>query len=409
MSADEVLHFCVLNSHDRTTGVHNRNWVPLCLLNCIALLRASGREGKLVTEQQVSELPANSIIVVTTSSIDRWFAPSIRVDSLYAFCARFSDRHRIFISGIHPTLFPEVIERKCKPAGILRGMPEAAIEHYCATGVLAGDYRNVDLDLRKFPVPAFDQVRAENHVFPPMGWDRFGVFEFGRGCSEDCSYCAKACFYGSLKSWKTPEQMVGELRTAVRDHGFRSGYFMDICFLNNRAAAKELCRQLGRERLDFVWACETRLADLDASMVDLLAEAGCKMVGFGVAPGTTAAQKELVTEIERRGIKTLAYYIASPLFSSITADDEKIFVEMRTVNSTFANPRRFLNLHDPSWLEAEILKDVPYAQDALDYRLRREILRYHLAPVRARRILSGIDFANAMRAAKTFGNLLLRR
>jgi len=403
----DVLYFCVLNSYDRTTGVHNREWLPLCFLNCISILRRNGIEGRLINESEISDLPVGSSIVVTTGSIDRWFAPSIRVDALYRFCERYCGRHRVFLSGIHATLFPDVLLEKTHAAGIIRGMPEAAIESFCKTGVLAGDFRSSSPDLSTFPVPAFDQVNAGYFAFRAMGWERFGVFEFSRGCKESCDFCAKTCFYGDTDTCKTPEGMLRELKIAVEEHGFRTGYFMDICFLNHRSAVERLCELLAASKLDFTWACETRLKDLDDEILDLLHAAGCRMIGFGV--DELNATSDLVEKIEKRGIKTLAYYIVSGLFASPTPADQRVFEMMWSVDSTFANPRRFLDLKNHAWLAEEIIKDVPYRQDELDLRIRREILRFHLAPRRLFRILKGLGIANTVRAARSFGNLLLRR
>lgn len=419
MKQKEEINFCTSVENDGTTSAYHRSWLPLDFLNCISILRQHGFKARLVRPSDLNSLSPGSILILSGGSIDRWFSPSIRLNSLFEICHQYASKLKIYVAGLHATLFPDYFRQRIPVTGVLEGMPEAAVLDFCRTGTWRRQRHAMqDLAMYSWPLPAYDQVSAQDFIFEPMGWKNFGVFEMGRGCHQNCSFCAKNFFYGTGYKYKSPRQLAEELVCAHHRHGFQSGYFMDICFLSDRPLAEEFCHLLKREKLNFVWACETRAQDLDEGMVELMYEAGCRMIGMGICSFFDFKNHKYgfnekmycdkINMVETKGIRTLGYFIVSPLFSSYASYDDDVLNVVKRMPLTFANIRRYLDFHDPSWLLREIQKDVPYRQDFLDKAIASHMLRFYLNPARCVRIFRQVGARRILRSARFLSRFLRR-
>jgi len=415
------IYFSIYAQNDHTTSVYARNWPPLCFLNCIAILRENGYQGTLIASNQLDPLPSGSTIILSSGPIDKWFVPSIRLNKFFDLCQTLSSKHHIYITGIHATLFPEMILKKTKAKGILPGMPEMAVEHFCKIGEWGGyswNSKKKIIGMSRWPIPAYDQISAKNYYFEPMGWKNFGVFEISRGCNQNCQYCAKRCLYGNIDDHKSAKNIVDDLCAAIGANGFETGYFMDICFLTNRAVIEDFCRIFLEKGLHFHWACETKMDALDDDLLDLMYDAGCRMIGMGICSffdlqGQNQFDKDKYADkialIEKKGIRTLGYFIVSPFFTSPTSADSQVFEALKQLPLTFANVRRYLDLENTKWLYDELQKEEDYKQDHLDRIIKRNLLLFYLNPFRLIKIVRQVGITKLLRSLWFFIKFLLRK
>lgn len=144
-------------------------------------------------------------------------------------------------------------------------------------------------DLDSLPFPAWER-------FPLAGYrahyrfDR-AVLEIpvstGRGCAGRCRFCARVT--GHKIRRRDADSIVEEIRRNVDDFGAEAIVFMDETF----AAIPELVEQVCRKLIDrglhrrIYWLCQTRVDSVNAPLLRLMAEAGCRHVAFGVESGDT--------------------------------------------------------------------------------------------------------------------------
>ena len=98
-----------------------------------------------------------------------------------------------------------------------------------------------------------------------------------KGCNFNCSFCVVPRLYGASVSTPSMERLVESI-AAIRD---RNLVIVDDNFIADRAFARAFChRMIG---LGKRWTCQATLnLACDASMMALMAKAGCRLVNIGL-------------------------------------------------------------------------------------------------------------------------------
>ncbi len=147
-----------------------------------------------------------------------------------------------------------------------------------------------------------------------------------RGCFFNCKFCAGAhemLLFG-VRSRST-ENLLAE-HSWLRDQGINAVRHIDDLFLANRKSMKDYFRGMIETGLnqDFVWDATARvntLSRLDDSMLNLMAQSGCREISIGVESSsqrilnlmdkstTPEMVTETVTKLASVGIRTKGYFI----------------------------------------------------------------------------------------------------
>jgi radical SAM superfamily enzyme YgiQ (UPF0313 family) len=144
-----------------------------------------------------------------------------------------------------------------------------------------------------------------------------------RGCPHQCIYCSKPVT-GNTWRPRSPEDVVAEWRYLVRElHATEIGITDDVWNLN-LDRAKEICRNLIAEDLGHVpWVTVhgMRVDNTDSELFELMKQAGCKRVGFGVESGNQAVldaikkrqtpddARKAFSEAKAAGLQTMGFFI----------------------------------------------------------------------------------------------------
>ncbi|MEM3071865.1 MAG: radical SAM protein [Candidatus Bathyarchaeia archaeon] len=175
-------------------------------------------------------------------------------------------------------------------------------------------------DLDSIPYPA-------RHLLPLNRYKAFGMkcpsmsVLSSRGCPFRCKFCSVRRIFGNMFRARTSENILEELEELYEVYQTRYITFVDDIFTLDRRRTFEICRGITTSGLDIIWDCETRVDVLTKPLVDVMAEAGCQAIFFGVESGDqgilNAMGKGITTEQVRRafkwakeaGIKTIASVI----------------------------------------------------------------------------------------------------
>jgi len=142
--------------------------------------------------------------------------------------------------------------------------------------VKAGSFIH-DLDKLAFPdYSCFDSV-TENSI------DDYPLVT-SRGCPYQCVYCSVRNVMGMAWRFRSPKNIIDELKEAKKIYGFRKFKILDDNFSLDIKRTKEFCRTLIDENLDLKWSCPNGLrADkLDAELLSLMKTSGCYSITIGV-------------------------------------------------------------------------------------------------------------------------------
>jgi anaerobic magnesium-protoporphyrin IX monomethyl ester cyclase len=185
-------------------------------------------------------------------------------------------------------------------------------------------------DLDAVPYPAHDLFKITRYAnLQPLtdGLDRKArsyTIMTSRGCPYKCTYCSKP-ITGNTWRPRSVENVLGEWRWLVRDlRATEIGLTDDIWNLR-LDRAKELCRALIAEGLNTVpWITVhgMKVNHTDAELFQLMKQAGCKRVGFGVESGDLHILRDVVKKSQslemvrnafrwakEAGLQTMGFFI----------------------------------------------------------------------------------------------------
>ncbi len=115
-----------------------------------------------------------------------------------------------------------------------------------------------------------------------------------RGCPAPCSFCAAPILSGRNIRVRSPENVIEEIEVLKSDFGIKGLWFNDDTWGGNKVWAKELLRQMIDKKVNIKWSCNTRVVAVDQEMLNLMKQAGCKLVSYGVESGSQRVLNKLL-------------------------------------------------------------------------------------------------------------------
>jgi len=123
-----------------------------------------------------------------------------------------------------------------------------------------------------------------------------------RGCPWDCSFCSSRSIWGRRHTKRSASDVGDEIRMMVNAYGTKAIYFREDNFTADPMRLYSMCREL--ERIGLPWMCESR-ADLMEKTIDMMAEAGCKAIWFGIEVTTDSEMQRLKRLRLSRALETI--------------------------------------------------------------------------------------------------------
>lgn len=166
--------------------------------------------------------------------------------------------------------------------------------------VVSGGARALAPDLDDYPYPALHLIRNLDRYAPPDAvMLPAAPIMVSRGCPGQCTYCETKNIFGRRTRFRSPANVLGEIRRLVHEHGVREIHFLDDVITANKKFVRELCALLKQEpyRLHLQVANGLRADMVNAEILAALKEVGLRNVGFGIESGN-----EGVLEVIKKGI-----------------------------------------------------------------------------------------------------------
>ena len=255
---------------------------------------------------------------------------------------------KIIFGGIHPSLLPEEVISCPEVDAICIGEGEDAFREYLdklerkeepfVSGIWFKDrkgkiirnpLRSFKKDIDSLEFPNWDHWDMQYYI-DRIQMERIG-FISSRGCPFNCTFCSnpalREAIPGDFVRTRDPEQVILEIKSILHKYhrlGFKYVRFDDEVFGLDSKFLKRFCSLYIKEGLskELAWSCQTRADLLTDEYVDLIAEAGCAIVGLGVETGDDFVRHRLykksisndaiikaVARLKKRNISYLFYMI----------------------------------------------------------------------------------------------------
>ena len=140
-------------------------------------------------------------------------------------------------------------------------------------------------DLDSIPFPAWDIFPMERyntflHVIGGMRVPLVG----SRGCSYNCSYCVSPFMWKQNVRWRSPDNIILEMKIIMEKYNIRQFHFWDDNLLMNKPYIKELCEKIIDNKLDIKWVGLSRGSHIIAfpEVMKSLKDSGCVGLEVGI-------------------------------------------------------------------------------------------------------------------------------
>jgi anaerobic magnesium-protoporphyrin IX monomethyl ester cyclase len=164
-----------------------------------------------------------------------------------------------------------------------------------AGGVAGDPHRERIADLDRIPFPRRDLFPIEKYIerqllYPEDINNRRipkTTILSSRGCPGNCVFCAIRCTWGRKWIGRSPENIVDEIESLVREYGIRELDFIDDNLSVSKERLRRICELIISRRIDVKWATPNGIAiwTLDKDLLRLMKKAGCYRLTFGLESG----------------------------------------------------------------------------------------------------------------------------
>jgi radical SAM superfamily enzyme YgiQ (UPF0313 family) len=176
--------------------------------------------------------------------------------------------------------------------------------------------RPLEDDLDTIPDPARELVPLSRY----LAFDSHASVVTSRGCPYECIFCSAPAWTGRKVRYRTPSLCVDEIER-LAELGFTEITIEDDLFTLYRKHFLAVCGELIRRDTGIRWNAFSRVDTISPEIVQVMAEAGCQAICFGVESGNQevldlvkkrsnlAKVKEAMRMTQDVGISALASFI----------------------------------------------------------------------------------------------------
>ncbi|MDD5021370.1 MAG: radical SAM protein [Endomicrobiaceae bacterium] len=193
-------------------------------------------------------------------------------------------------------------------------------------------------DINLLPFPDFDLIN--NNYFSLTVQKPFATMITSRGCCYNCSFCSQ--IYGGNKiRYRNAKNVVDEIEIYIKKYMVKEIIFFDETFTFDKGRAIDICNEIIKRKLKFIFNIRTRVDKIDEEILIKLKKAGCTTIHLG---------------IESASEKILQY-----MNKGITLNDIKNAVSLCKKNSILA--RGYFILGYPGETKEDILNTINFSKN----------------------------------------------
>ena len=325
----------------------------------------------------------------------------------------------------------------CLRTGQLRrGIPGL---HFRAHG-LHEQLAYAEPDLDRLPIPDRTLLPVKAYTSVLGSGQLASTMITSRGCPFKCVYCK----IGAQRTASHSGQRVLSEFRAVHALGIREIEIYDDTFTWSLERVHEICAGLIAEKLELDWAIRDRVGRVDAATFNLLRQAGCSRIHFGIESGsdtilrrirkgiTVRQAEESVALAKNAGLTVLTFFMLGLPDESLEDLQQTLALSLRlpadycqySITMPYPGTELYQEMLRRGVLTADHWRDfarAPVANYVFPFaslgrvpvekllRLQRSaVLRYYFRPARLLRELAGLRSATELRRKAAMGLALLR-
>lgn len=224
----------------------------------------------------------------------------------------FHPRAHVVVGGPHATPFAvEMLEHYPAIDTVTLGESEPAflellerLDAGAPTTGIAGTVYREEGEVRKAPSRA--SIKKLDELMPPQDYFATHILMTSRGCPWQCTFCGAETTWGRGFRGHSVGYVVDAIESALTRLPVRMLQIKDDTFTANKKRALEICREIRRRNLQFLWSCDTRVDVLDEELLLEMRRAGCERLSLGVESGSDRILNNIDKKISAEEITAAA-------------------------------------------------------------------------------------------------------
>lgn len=129
-----------------------------------------------------------------------------------------------------------------------------------------------------------------------------GCMIITRGCPWRCAFCSSCNFWEKKVRFRSPANLVAELRQLRNDYDMRYIMLWDDSFSINRDIVLRYCQAIIDSGLEFMWRTATRADLVTEELLPWMKRSGCAKLEIGVESGSPRIQRLIHKDIDNNDV-----------------------------------------------------------------------------------------------------------
>jgi len=213
----------------------------------------------------------------------------------------FDKNINIVMGGPHPHIFAEDLLKLDSIDYVIRGEGEYTFWELVSGKNLSSIYGlayklNDDIisnplrppisDLDTLPFPARHLLPMDRYRPSPGRYRRLPATSIitSRGCPGKCTFCYTDIL-GQATRFRSARNIADEIKDLIERYKIKEISFYDDTFTTSRRNVRELCSIILNEKIDITWSCMSRVDCVDKQTLQMMKNAGCHLICYGVESG----------------------------------------------------------------------------------------------------------------------------
>lgn len=145
----------------------------------------------------------------------------------------------------------------------------------------SGSAEKID-DIDQMPLPARHLLKMHKYLMGTLhGEKNFTTVMTTRGCPFKCTFCSTEVYGNALRK-RSPESVVDEIKSVIKDYGTRHIIFLDDTLTIDKKHILAICDLILQNNLDITFEGSTRANLIDEEVVSRMKQAGLIRLSFGL-------------------------------------------------------------------------------------------------------------------------------
>jgi len=179
--------------------------------------------------------------------------------------------------------------------------------------LIMNERREFIRNLDSLPYPAHELVYPkfpENYIPMYNNFIRFPAASIvsSRGCPGQCNFCDRTVF-GNKYRFYSAKYIFDYLIFLKDKFKIKDFLFYDDTFFVSKNRVKELCQLIIRNKEDFKWTCAGRTDSFDQELMELMKQAGCWQISFGIESGSTKVLSAINKKIDLKEVENVLHQV----------------------------------------------------------------------------------------------------